>query len=197
MLLLSDPFEAFQAWFDEAEASEPRVHDAVQIATVDAEGAPTVRTVLLKGHGPDGFVFFTNTRSRKGQALASHARVAGVLHWKSLERQVVFEGRAQPVSDAEADAYFASRPRGSQVGAWASAQSEPVPSRDALQAQVVEAQARFAGSATVPRPPWWSGFRIVPHRIEFWQGMPDRLHVRTVYARPDTDAPWTKALWQP
>jgi len=190
-----DPFSAFDIWYAEAEASEPRVPDAMQVATVDPTGHPRVRTVLLKSADRTGFVFYTNLDSRKGRDLTAHPAISAVLHWKSLERQVVIDGTVERVTDAEADAYFASRPRGSRVGAWASRQSQPVASRQVLLDAVAEAQARFAGQDHIPRPPHWSGFRIVPARVEFWQGRDDRLHERTVYTRR---APgWDKVLWQP
>lgn len=197
MLPHHDPFAAFSAWLHEADQSEPRVPDAMQIATVDPSGRPRVRTVLLKSHGPDGFVFYTNLHSRKGRDLARNPHLSAVLHWKSLERQVVIDGHVEPVSEAEADAYFASRPRGSRVGAWASQQSQPVGSREDLLAAVAAAEARFDGRDDIPRPPHWSGFRIVPTRIEFWQGRADRLHERTVFTREQPETPWSKTLWQP
>lgn len=197
MLPHADPFSAFAEWFDEATAHEPDVPDAMQVATVDADGRPRVRTVLLKGHDPAGFVFYTNTTSRKGRDLDVHPAISAVLHWKSLERQVLIDGHAEPVSPAEADAYFATRPRGSQIGAWASQQSQPVGSREDLLAAVAAAEARFEGQDAIPRPPHWSGYRIVPHRVELWQGRRDRLHVRTVFTRSSPGDAWHKALWQP
>ncbi|MFT4622174.1 MAG: pyridoxamine 5'-phosphate oxidase [Myxococcota bacterium] len=177
----TDPFTLFSLWFDEASGAEPDVPDAMQLTTADGSGRPSIRTVLLKAHGPSGFVFYTNTRSRKGQEIAVRARVAALFHWKSLARQVIVEGAAQPVKDSEADAYFATRARGSQVGAWASEQGrhrEP----GALEQRVAELEAEHAGG-DVPRPPHWSGYRIVPDRIEFWQGRASRLHDRLVFVR--------------
>ncbi len=191
-----DPIAAFHAWFAEAQASEPDVPEAMQLATVSPEGLPRCRTVLLKGVDARGFVFYTNTRSRKGADLAAHAHAALTFHWKSLERQVHVEGPVVPVDDAEADAYFASRPRGSQVGAWASQQSEPLAGREALEAAVRAVEARFEGRE-VPRPPHWHGFRVVPHRIELWQGHASRLHHRVVFTRSSTDAAWGQQLLQP
>ncbi|MFK7929083.1 MAG: pyridoxamine 5'-phosphate oxidase [Myxococcota bacterium] len=192
--MFEDPLDAWRVWFAEAVESEPDVPDAMQIATLADEGAPRIRTVLSKVIDSAGVVFYTNLNSRKGQDLALDSRISAVWHWKSLERQVNIEGRVRPVSNAEADAYFASRHRGSQIGAWASQQSQPVESREQLQKEVEAVQARFA-DGPVPRPPHWSGFRIVPHRWEFWQGRPDRLHDRFVY-QPD-GAGWRMARLQP
>ena len=183
----SDPFALFDAWLAEAVAAEPRVPNAMQIATADASGRPSLRTVLLKGHGPDGFIFYTDTRSRKGRELSQRPRMTALFHWKSLERQVIIEGTATPVDDAVADAYFATRPRGSQLGAWASEQGQDrQPGR--LEARFAEEESRFA-SQEVTRPPYWSGYIIVPDRIEFWQGRPSRLHDRLVFVPGDSG--WT------
>lgn len=194
MLNHDDPFEALAAWYGEAEASEPRVPDAMQVATVDPDGRPSLRTVLLKDFGPDGLVFYTNLGSRKAEALSHEPRVALLLHWKSRERQVLVDGTAAPLDDATADAYFASRARGSQLGAWASRQSEPLDDAHTLAARVAQMGERFEGR-DVPRPPFWSGFRVTPHTMEFWQGMPSRLHVRTVYTREGDG--WSKGLRYP
>lgn len=180
------PWPLFSAWLQEAEATEPRVPEAMQIATVDPSGMPSLRTVLLKGHGPEGLVFYTNLGSQKARELATNPRIAFLLHYKGLERQVRGEGRAIPVDDATADAYFASRPRGSRIGAWASHQSTEIRDRATLEQQVAAMEERFAGQE-VPRPSFWSGFRIEPERIEFWQGREDRLHDRDVWLRDGGD----------
>jgi pyridoxamine 5'-phosphate oxidase len=182
------PWPQFSAWLDEATATEPRVPEAMQLATVSSSGVPSLRTVLLKDHGPDGLVFYTNLGSQKALELAANPVAAFLLHYKGLERQVRGEGTVVPVADAVADAYFASRPRGSRIGAWASRQSTPITGREALLASVASIEARFEGQE-VPRPPFWSGFRIQPTRVEFWQGREDRLHDRTVFTRREDG--WT------
>lgn len=190
----ADPLAKWQSWYADACAREPDVPDAMQIATLGPTGAPHLRTVLAKQVDEAGVVFYTNLRSRKGLDLQHDGRIAATFHWKSLERQVHVEGRVRPVSPAEADAYFATRARGSQIGAWASEQSQPIDSRDELIARVAELEARYAGSP-VPRPPHWSGFRIVVDRWEFWQGRTDRLHDRFEYL-PD-GAGWVWRRLQP
>lgn len=173
----SEPFRLFAEWLAEAGKTEPNDPNAMALATVDADGLPDVRMVLLKGHDEAGFVFFTNTESAKGTELAGQPKAAAVFHWKSLRRQVRLRGPVSRVSDAEADAYFASRPRDSRIGAWASQQSRPLESRFALEKAVAVQTARFA-IGEIPRPPYWTGFRITPVQVEFWQDKPFRLHDR-------------------
>ncbi|MBX3453835.1 pyridoxamine 5'-phosphate oxidase [Ferrovibrio sp.] len=185
----SDPFAHFEAWFAEASRTEPNDPNAMAIATVDGDGLPNLRMVLLKGHDGDGFVFYTNFESAKGRELLSHPKTAALFHWKSLRRQVRIRGPVSQVSDAEADAYFASRPRDSRIGAWASAQSRPLQGRFELEASVAKYAAKYA-IGEVPRPPHWSGFRIAPQSIEFWADRPFRLHDRLVYSRSQ-DGGWT------
>jgi len=178
----ADPLDLFQAWFAEARKSEPAEANAMTLATVDAEGRPSQRMVLMKGADARGFVFYTNYESRKGRELLATKRAALCFHWKSLKRQIRIEGTAAPVSNDEADAYFASRDRGSQLGAWASQQSRPLEGKIHLMGRVAKFAAQF-GVGAVPRPPYWSGFRIAPERMEFWQDARFRLHDRLVYER--------------
>ena len=185
-----DPIQHFKEWFAEAKASEPNDPEAMALATADASGYPNVRVVLLKGADENGFVFYTNLESTKGEELKANARAALVFHWKSLQRQVRVRGDIVPVSAAEADTYFATRPKDSQIGAWASRQSRPLEGRFALEKEVARFAAKYA-LATVPRPPHWSGFRLRPLSIEFWRNRPFRLHERLVYTRETLDAPWT------
>lgn len=192
----TDPFAAFDAWMAEAKASEPRDPDAMSVATVDADGMPNVRVVLLKEWGPDGFVFYTNRQSAKGRELDGQGKAAFVIYWKSLARQVRARGPVRPVPPAQSDAYFASRPRGAQIGAWASQQSQPLSSRHELKQAVTEMEKKF-GNDPVPRPPHWIGFRLVPLSIEFWSGQPYRLHDRAVFTRPSPDAPWSRTRLYP
>ena len=187
---MTDPFQQFAEWFREAEAAVPVDPNAMVLSTVGADGRPSSRVVLLKGFDQEGFVFYGNLESRKFRDLRAHPWAALNFHWKPLGKQVRIEGRTTQVSDAEADTYFATRPRGSQVGAWASRQSEPLASREALEAAVREVEARYSGRE-VPRPPHWSGFRLEPDRIEFWQAREFRLHDRHVFCRAARDAAWT------
>lgn len=192
----SEPFALFERWFSDATASEPNDPNAMALATVDPDGLPNVRMVLMKGWDEAGFVFYTNTESAKGRELLSGKKAALVLHWKSLKRQVRVRGPVQIVTDAEADEYFHSRPRDSRIGAWASQQSRPLESRFALEKAVATNAAKYA-IGDVPRPPHWTGFRIRPVEIEFWQDKPFRLHDRIVFRRPAPDGGWTKARLYP
>jgi pyridoxamine 5'-phosphate oxidase len=190
----TDPFAQFDAWFQEAVASEPTLPEAMTLATVSADGRPSTRLVLLKGHDQRGFVFYTNFNSAKGQELLVNPNASLCFHWKSLRRQIRIDGPATPVSDEEADTYFDSRARGSQIGAWASEQSEPVESRAILEARVRQLEAEYDGR-DVPRPPHWSGFRLVPSRIEFWTDRRDRLHDRQLFDRDGEG--WRELRLQP
>jgi pyridoxamine 5'-phosphate oxidase len=191
---MTDPFALFDEWFAEARASEPNDPEAMALATADGAGRSAVRMVLLKGHGPDGFVFYTNEESAKGEQLAGNPRAALLFHWKSLRRQVRIEGPVERVSDADADAYFASRARDSQLGAWASEQSRPLDRREIFEHRFEEVKRRYE-DADVPRPAHWGGYRVIPERIEFWSDRPHRLHERRLFVR-SADG-WTEGLLYP
>jgi len=191
-----EPLALFAAWLEEAKVTEPADHNAMSLATVDPDGLPNVRMVLLKGLDARGFVFYTNLGSRKGQELAANPKAALLFHWKSLARQVRVRGPVERVSDAEADAYFATRPKLSQLGAWASKQSSPLESRLAFEKAVALTTARYA-IGTVPRPPFWSGFCVIPLLMEFWHDRPFRLHDRVEYRRGALDGAWSKTRLYP
>jgi pyridoxamine 5'-phosphate oxidase len=188
-LLVTDPFARFREWMAEAEAQEPADANAMTVATAAPDGRPSARVVLLKGVDERGFVFYTNLGSRKSAELAANPHVALLFHWKSLARQIRIEGVVEPVTDAEADAYFASRARISRLGAWASDQSRMLHDRLTLERRLADYEAKYPGEA-VPRPPHWSGYRVLPDSFEFWQNMPFRLHDRTAYTR-NADGGWT------
>lgn len=190
----AEPYLLFARWLEDATKSEPNDPNATALATVDPDGMPNVRMVLLKGFDQDGFVFYTNYESAKGQEILSSMKAAMCFHWKSLRRQVRVRGNVEKVSDAEADAYYASRPRGSRIGAWASAQSRPLESRFALEKAVAEYTARYA-IGEIPRPPHWSGFRIKPTAIEFWHDRAFRLHDRVRFEAEGAN--WTKTRLYP
>jgi pyridoxamine 5'-phosphate oxidase len=192
--MATDPFALFDQWYAEARTSEPNDSNAMALATVGADGQPSVRMVLLKGHGPDGFVFYTNRESRKAQELGQGSKAALLFHWKSLRRQIRIEGAVRFASDAESDAYFASRSRDSQLGAWASDQSRPLAGRETFAARYEEMRARFEGGE-VPRPPHWGGYRVTPRAIEFWQDRAHRLHERRLFTRAEQG--WSEGLLYP
>jgi pyridoxamine 5'-phosphate oxidase len=192
--MATDPFSLFDEWFAEARASEPNLPEAMSVATADESGQPSSRMVLLKDHGPDGFVFYTNVESAKGEQLGENPRAALLFHWKSLRRQVRIEGAVESVTTAEADAYFASRARDSQLGAWASDQSRPMESRQNFENRFEEMERLYEGKA-VPRPPFWNGYRVIPTRIEFWTERPHRLHERRLFQR--AEGGWTEGLLYP
>jgi pyridoxamine 5'-phosphate oxidase len=191
-----EPLRLFAAWFEEARRAEPADANAMTLATVDADGLPNARMVLLKDFDQKGFVFYTNLESQKGRELAAAPKAALVFHWKSLARQVRLRGAVERVEEAAADAYFATRPRLAQIGAWASKQSAPLASRMAFEQALALAMARYA-VGTVPRPPNWSGYRLTPLVIEFWQDRPYRLHDRVEFRRSAPAAPWSKTRLYP
>lgn len=190
----AEPYRLFGRWLEDATASEPNDPNALALATVDADGMPDVRMVLLKGFDERGFVFYTNFESAKGEEILSSMKAAMCFHWKSLRRQIRIRGPVEQVSDAEADEYYSSRPRGSRIGAWASRQSRPLESRFALEKAVAEYTAKYA-IGEIPRPPHWSGFRIVPQSIEFWHDRPFRLHDRVKFTHAQDS--WTRSRLYP
>jgi pyridoxamine 5'-phosphate oxidase len=190
----TDPFALFDVWFDEAKAAEPNDPNAMALATATPSGRPSVRMVLLKQADRHGFVFYTNTESRKGEELAVNPQASLCFHWKSLRRQIRIEGTVTPVGAQEADAYFRSRPRDSRIGTWASDQSRPLDARATLEAKLARLDAQYPGEA-VPRPPHWSGYRLVPTYIEFWHDRPFRLHDRIVFAAEAGG--WTRSRLYP
>ncbi|ASK88819.1 pyridoxamine 5'-phosphate oxidase [Sphingorhabdus sp. SMR4y] len=191
---MTDPFSLFESWYAEARTTELNDSNAMTIATTDAEGQPSARMVLLKGHGPDGFVFYTNQQSRKAGDIAENPKGAILFHWKSLRRQIRIEGHISTVADDLANAYFATRSRDSQLGAWASDQSRPLSDRATFEARFAEMTKRFEGG-DVPRPPHWSGYCLTPVRFEFWQDRAHRLHERRTFVRDGDD--WTEGLLYP
>jgi pyridoxamine 5'-phosphate oxidase len=192
----AEPFAPFDAWMWEAKQQETRDPDAIALATVDPEGLPNVRMVLLKGWNSSGFVFYTNRESTKGRELDGQRKAALAIYWKSLSRQVRMRGPVEAVSEAESDAYFASRPRGAQIGAWASQQSRPLASRAVLETEVARIEKKYL-NADVPRPPHWIGFRLVPLVVEFWAEQPYRLHDRIEFSRASPGAAWSRRRLYP
>ena len=192
--MADNPFDLFDAWYADAKAAEINDPDAMALATATAAGSPSVRMVLLKGFGPEGFTFYTNADSRKGEELSSNPQASLLFHWKALRRQVRIEGPVAKVAPAEADAYFASRSRDSQLGAWASDQSRPLDSRETFESRYEAVKRRFEGH-DVARPPHWTGFRVAPKRIEFWLDRPHRLHERRLFVRSGDN--WTEGYLYP
>jgi len=191
---MTDPFSLFETWFAEARETEINDSNAMTVATADADGQPSARMVLLKGHGPDGFVFYTNQQSRKAGDIAENPKAAILFHWKSLRRQIRIDGQISTVANDLADTYFATRSRDSQLGAWASDQSRPLADRATFEAKFAEMTERFEGG-DVPRPPHWSGYRLTPARFEFWQDRAHRLHERRTFVRDGDE--WTEGLLYP
>ena len=191
---MTDPFALFDQWFEKACESEPNDPNSMALATTGADGQPHVRILLLKGHGPGGFIFYTNEESAKGGELRENPRAALLFHWKSLRRQIRIEGRIEPVSNAEADSYFATRARDSQLGAWASDQSRALDRRETFEQRFEDMKSRFAGEE-VPRPPHWGGYRLIPSRIEFWTDRPHRLHERRLFTL--RSGSWSEGLLYP
>ncbi|MDB5572990.1 MAG: pdxH [Tardiphaga sp.] len=191
-----EPFALFAQWLAEASASEPNDPNAMALATVDADGLPNVRMVLMKGFDADGWVFYSHVASQKGREIAAHPKAALLFHWKSLRRQVRIRGAVTPVTPEEADAYFATRPKQAQIGAWASKQSQPLESRFAFEQAIAKVAAKYI-VGEVPRPPGWSGWRVTPSRIEFWHDRPFRLHDRIEFTRDAPDSAWDKTRMYP
>jgi pyridoxamine 5'-phosphate oxidase len=191
---MTDPLALFDEWFAEARTAEINDPEAMSLATVGSDGQPSVRMVLMKGHGPEGFVFYTNEQSAKGEQLRDNPRAGLLFHWKSLRRQVRVEGPVERVPGGDADAYFASRGRDSQIGAWASDQSRTLDSRGTFEARFEGVERKFDGQ-DIPRPPHWGGYRVVPERIEFWSDRPHRLHERRLFTRSGEG--WTEGLLYP
>ena len=192
----SDPFMLFEVWYAEAKEAEPNDPNAMALATASEDGFPSVRMILLKGHGTDGFVFYTNAESRKGEQIRANMRAALLFHWKSLRRQIRIEGPLEEVSEAEADTYFHSRPRVSQIGSAASDQSRPLPDRQVYLDRVHALEERYP-EGDIPRPAHWTGFRLSPRRIEFWQDRQYRLHDRRLFSREDETEAWSNTLLYP
>lgn len=192
--MADDPFKLFDDWLADARAAELNDPEAMALATADTRGRPSVRMVLLKDHGPGGFSFYTNAGSRKGEELAANPAASLLFHWKSLRRQVRIDGAVERLSDSDADAYFATRGRDSQLGAWASDQSRPLDRRETFEARFEEARVRF-DRRDVPRPPYWTGFRLTPERIEFWEDRPHRLHHRRLFTKAGNG--WSEGLLYP